>query len=69
MEFSNYNTSPYYHLMTNMRDLDTPTETYELVYPTHFFVNLSKNALASIKAYLTSNDLDPYSFFKFGSPW
>jgi hypothetical protein len=66
MEFSNDNASPYYHGMT---DLDSHIKTYELVYPINFFMNLSKIALASIKAFLTSNALDPFSFFKFGSPW
>lgn len=66
MEFSDDNTSPYYHGMT---DLSSQKNTWELVYPTHFLVNLSKAALDSIKSFLTSNNLDPYSFFKFGSPW
>lgn len=66
MEFSNDNKSPYYHGLLN---LDSQTKTWELVYPTNFFINLSNIALAAIKAFLTSNNLDPYSFFKFGSPW
>lgn len=66
MEFSDDNESPYYHGMT---DLDRRENTWELVYPTNFLINLSKVALNSIKAFLASNKLDPYSFFQFGSPW
>jgi hypothetical protein len=66
MEFSNDNESPYYHRMTHH---NYQTKTWELVYPTNFFMNLSNQALTAIKAFLTSNNLDPFSFFKFGSPW
>jgi hypothetical protein len=69
MEFSDDNTSPYYHGMTDMTELENQRKTYELVYPFIFLLNLSQIALDSIKAFLTSYDLDPYSFFKFGSPW
>jgi hypothetical protein len=66
MEFCNDNESPYYHRMTHR---DCQTKTWELVYPTKFFINLSNIALAAIKTFLISNNLDPLSFFKFGSPW
>lgn len=66
MEFSDDNESPYYHSMT---DLVNNHDIWELVYPTAFFISIAKIALDSIKAFLTFNDLDPYSFFKFGSPW
>jgi hypothetical protein len=66
MEFSDDNESPYYH---GMRDLDRGENTWELVYPTNFLINLSKVALNSVKTFLASKKLDPYSFFKFGSPW
>jgi hypothetical protein len=66
VEFSNDNTSPYYFWLTH---IDYITETCELVYPFKFFLNLCNVALTSIKAFLVSNDLDPYTFFKFGSPW
>jgi hypothetical protein len=66
MEFSDDNESPYYHGMT---DLDHGGNTWELVYPTNFLINLSKVGLNTIKAFLASNKLDPYSLFQFGSPW
>jgi hypothetical protein len=66
MEFSNDNESPYYHGMT---DFDFNKKTWELVYPTKFLINLAKIALKSIKIFLTSKGLNPYSFFEFGSPW
>ena len=66
MEFSNDNESPYYH---GMEHLGSQTETWELVYPTKFFINLSHIALSAIKGFLTLNNLDPFSFYKFGSPW
>jgi hypothetical protein len=66
MEFSNDNESPYYHRMTHR---DCQTKTWELVYPTNFFIILSNIALTAIKTFLISNNLDPFSFFKFGSPW
>jgi hypothetical protein len=65
IEFSNDNNSPYYH---EMIELDN-NKTWELVYPANFLFNLSKIALNSIKEFLSSNRLDPYSFFQFGSPW
>lgn len=66
MEFSDDNDSPYYHGMT---DLDSQTKTWELVYPTKFIINLAYIALESIKSFLISNKLDPFTFFNFGSPW
>jgi hypothetical protein len=52
-----------------MTDLDNYQKTWELVYPTSFLINLSKAALESIRNRLIERDLNPYSFFKFGSPW
>ena len=66
IEFSNDNESPYYHGLTHS---DYQTKTCELVYPTKFFINLSNIALTAIKTFLISHNLDPFSFFKFGSPW
>lgn len=66
MEFSNDNESPYYHRLTHS---DYQTRTWELVYPTKFFINLSNIALTAMKTFLISHNLDPFSFFKFGSPW
>ncbi len=62
IEFSADNELPYYHRMINL-------DTWELVYPTRFLINLSKVALDSIQAFLIFNNLDPFAFFKFGSPW
>ena len=66
MEFSNDNETPYYHGMEN---LDTKMETLELVYPTKIFMNIAYNALTATKAFLILNNFDPFSFYKFGSPW
>jgi hypothetical protein len=66
MEFSNDNETHYYH---GMEHLDSKMETLELVYPTKFFMNISHNALTATKAFLTLNNLDLFSFYKFGSPW
>jgi len=66
MEISNDNESPYYYLMLNLR---TNVETWELVYPKLFLIKLAKTALISLKHNLLEKDLNPYSFFKFGTPW
>jgi hypothetical protein len=65
MEISNDNTTPYYHGLTDPQGHDT----WELVYPIGFFMYIAKCSLDNLKHYLKDNDLDPYSFYEFGSLW
>lgn len=66
MEISNDNESPYYH---GFKSLRSQRDTWELVYPTQFFINLAIEGVSSLEKFLVCHDFDPYSFFKFGSPW
>lgn len=59
------NTKPYYHGMSDLQG----TDTWELVYPNGFFKYIAERSLVNLKKYLQDNDLDPYSFYEFGSPW
>ncbi len=54
---------PFYHGMTADRN------TWELVYPVRFFVELVKSALTNLESYLGKEGLDPYTSYKFGSRW
>ncbi len=42
---------------------------WELAYPTTFFATLAERALANLRRHLDAKDLDPYSFYEFGSIW
>lgn len=42
---------------------------WELAYPLNFFEYVANRALVNLKAHLCANDLDPYSFYEFGSVW
>lgn len=57
---------PFYHYMTNW---DNKERKLELVYPLHFFISIVSNILINIKKYLINADLNPLSYFRFGSPW
>lgn len=65
MEISDDGNSPYYHGMSDLAGSDT----WELVYPVGFFRLLAKRSLFNLKRHLLEFDLDPYSFYQFGSPW
>lgn len=57
---------PFYHYMT---DWDNKERKLELVYPLHFFISILNDILINIKKYLINGDLNPFSYFRFGSPW
>ncbi len=57
--------SPYY---MNMED-ERGVSRWELAYPTNFFVALAERALANLRKHLEAKDLDPYTFYEFGSTW
>lgn len=57
--------SPYYMTMENEKG----QSRWELAYPTTFFAELAARALANLKRHLEANDLDPYTFYEFGSTW
>lgn len=42
---------------------------WQLAYPTTFFVGLAERALANLRKHLEAKDLDPYTFYEFGSTW
>ncbi len=56
---------PYYMGMEHVDGRDR----WELVYPMAFFLRQVTGALAELRRYLESNDLDPYSFYEFGTIW
>lgn len=61
---------PHYYPMTHLQtDEHDERESWELVYPLGFFVLLAESCLQSLKHYLSENDLDPYSSYKFGTVW
>jgi hypothetical protein len=61
--------SPYYHSLTHLTAKGGNKKTWELVYPLGFFMQLALTSLDSLKHYLMENDLDPYSFYQFGTIW
>jgi hypothetical protein len=61
--------SPYYHSLTNLTAGRTNKQTWELVYPLGFFTRVVFSSLESLHEYLLKNDLDPYSFYEFGTIW
>lgn len=65
MELIDGDTSPYYHGMTNLEG----RETWELVYPIGFFMNVAHSILCNLKLHLQDNSLDPYSYYEFGTIW
>jgi len=70
MEMNQQDIFPYYHRMTHLRsDGNGETETWELIYPVGFFVMLATSCLHNLRQYLLNNDLNPYSFYKFGTLW
>jgi hypothetical protein len=69
IEMDQRDTSPYYHGLTHLTARRENNETWELVYPLGFFMQLVLTSLNSLRHYLLKNDLDPYSFYKFGTIW
>jgi hypothetical protein len=70
MEMDQHDNYPYYHRMTHLSSNgDDERETWELVYPLGFFLTLATSCLAKLKYHLLANDLNPYSFYKFGTLW
>ena len=69
IEMDQRDTSPYYHGLTHLTARRENKETWELVYPLGFFMQLVLTSLNSLRHYLLKNDLDPYSFYKFGTIW
>ena len=69
IEMDQRDMSPYYHGLTNLTARGENKETWELVYPLGFFTRLVLTSLNSLRHYLLENDLDPYSFYKFGTIW
>lgn len=63
--------SPHYYPMNHIIQTDEhdERESWELVYPLGFFVELVESCLRNLKHYLSENDLNPYSSYKFGTVW
>lgn len=71
-EFNHDDNLPYYfNLNLCHPDLtsNAPKESRELVYPLGFFIDLAIASLKNLREYLYQNDLDPYSFYEFGTIW
>jgi hypothetical protein len=70
MEMDQRDVFPYYHTLTHLPVAGKRSkDTWELVYPLGFFKQIVSKSLARLKDYLTEYDLDPYSFYKFGTLW
>lgn len=70
MEMDQRDTSPYYLRMTHISlSGSSEFETWELVYPLSFFIILAESCLLKLKQHLLQNDLNPYSFYEFGTMW
>ena len=69
MEMDQRDTFPYYHSLTNLSAEGQNRETWELVYPLGFFKQLVLTSLTSLHKHLLDNDLDPYSYYAFGTRW
>ena len=65
MEFINDRTTPYYHGMSSLENIDT----WELVYPIGFFVDLAQKSLRNLAIFFEKNDLDPFVNYEFGTLW
>ena len=65
IDFSNDDSSPYYH---GMDSLDGES-SWELVYPLGFFIAIACSILKNLKKHLIDNDMNPYYFYEFGSLW
>lgn len=70
MEFSNDNSSPYYHGRTSFEGMSNiGTRSLELVYPLEFYLAITNSVINNIEQYLTRNDINPYHSYQFGSSW
>ena len=63
--------TPGYHSMTHDAggNEENPIETWELVYPVPFIMELITNGSKRLKQYCIDNSLNPYDYYKFGSYW
>lgn len=70
-EMNHKDTSPYYYALTHLNQFDKTQrkDTWELVYPVGFFTSLAITCLNNAGKYLRKNNLDPYSFYEFGTMW
>lgn len=57
---------PYYHSLT---DSKTNSETWELVYPSQFFVHIIESSLGNLTNYLLKGGINPYDSYDFSSIW
>jgi hypothetical protein len=62
-------TSPFYDPLMNQSATAPNYDTWELVYPINFFITLVRTSLDGLRKYQLQNDLDPYSFYEFGTLW
>lgn len=67
MEFICESEAPYYHGVTDLSD--DGKERWELVYPLRFFSKLASSSLKNLRNHLEVHNLDPYSFYEFGTLW
>jgi len=68
VEFDEDESFPYYHSHT-MIEGDIEDKSIQLVYPVNFFVRITTNCINNLKTYLAENNLDPYSYYRFGTYW
>jgi hypothetical protein len=59
---------PFYHNLEHINP-DGHHNSWELVYPTAFFENITKTSLSNLKNYMQKENIDPHSYYSFGSYW
>jgi hypothetical protein len=63
-------TAPYYMTMDDMdADGNIVQGGWELVYPTHYFLQITNTCLTNLEKYLNDNGLNPLSSYDLGSYW
>jgi len=69
MDFDRQST-PYYHRLSQVGDtLNDVLLSIELVYPSQFLNALCTQCLDAFQLYFSSNSLDPYDYYTFGTYW
>lgn len=70
MESAGQDQNPFYHQMSTVGDdVELVQDTVELVYPWRFLRRLCDTGLDQLKKYFTTNELNPYDSFVFGTYW
>jgi len=70
MEFNKIDDEPFYHTMSSIdSENSTGQQSLELVYPLNFYFRITDSVIINLEKYFRKNEIDPYSYYKFGSSW